>query len=399
MLMNELIGQWLVKQQKRVELGKLKPASLAAFTSFTKNWITPHLGELDIVAVRNGRVKEFAEAIAATGRGPKTTREIVALVKQILESHVNEDGEPLLDLKWRSGFIFENISDTHNQKQPICTKEQLKDALKVRHTRTDKYRVIVALLAATGLRVGEVLALRCQDDGEHSGWDQEKSLLAIRTSLWNGVEQEPKTMSSVRLVDLSTPVNAMVATYAKTMNKNPADHLFATKSGRPYGPESLRQLALNPLGVPGFHSLRRWRVSYLKSIGTPDSLLKEWIGHSNGGDITALYDKSADDIDWRKKTVNRLGVGFELPTITVGHPAPKLSKPSKPSRIAKPSQPRTKFVATLVKRRKHRSVVERAEEQLSFEAASAAAQYEAVDSDLPELFSALAVAPVVEEVS
>ena len=33
MLMKELIEQWLTRQRKRVELGKLKPASLDTFTS------------------------------------------------------------------------------------------------------------------------------------------------------------------------------------------------------------------------------------------------------------------------------------------------------------------------------------------------------------------------------
>ncbi|HEY2119979.1 MAG TPA: hypothetical protein VGH37_12390 [Candidatus Acidoferrum sp.] len=91
-------------------------------------------------------------------------------------------------------------------------------------------------------------------------------------------------------------VNAMLAEYSKRTNKQPGDYLFSTRNGTPLSPTTLRKYALVPLGIPGFHSLRRWRVSYLKSIGTPDSLLKSWIGHSaNGNDITARYDKSADD--------------------------------------------------------------------------------------------------------
>src|ERR1700737_3355200 len=108
MLMKELTNQWLAKLQRRLELGKLKPASLAAFTSYTNKWILPHLGEHEIEFIRNGKVKEFAESLVAAGKGTKTTREIIALVRQILESYVNEDGEPILDLKWRTSFIFEN---------------------------------------------------------------------------------------------------------------------------------------------------------------------------------------------------------------------------------------------------------------------------------------------------
>jgi hypothetical protein len=41
MKMQDLTEQWLSKLRKRVELGKLKPASLATFTSRTNTWILP----------------------------------------------------------------------------------------------------------------------------------------------------------------------------------------------------------------------------------------------------------------------------------------------------------------------------------------------------------------------
>jgi hypothetical protein len=197
------------------------------------------------------------------------------------------------------------------------------------------------------------------DDGEHSGWDPQNSLLTIQTSLWNGVEQKPKTQSSIRSVDLSVPVNAMLAAYAKALNKNPGDYLFSTKRGTPLRPSSLTTYALVPLGIPGFHSARRWRVTYLKTIGTPDSLLKYWLGHSAGNDITARndvtarYDKSCDDHEWRQSWANRCGIGFELPEFCKsGHPAPRGIKsaithkptPESPD-VAEPPVPSEAYVA------------------------------------------------------
>jgi integrase len=249
-------------------------------------------------------------------------------------------GNALYVRNWNRDFILENVADVRDQRQPICTKEMIKEAMRVRHASTDKYRIIIALLLASGIRIGELVAMRCGDDGEHSGWDEQNSLLAIRTSLWGGNEQLPKTRSSIRSVDLSAPVNAMLAAYAKSLNKNPVDYLFSTKRGTPLRPSSLCTYALAPLGIPGFHSARRWRVTYLKTIGTPDSLLKYWLGHSSGNDITARndttarYDKSCDDHEWRQSWSNRVGIGFELPTLTTG-PAPQtVQKPHKPKPVA-----------------------------------------------------------------
>jgi len=223
---------------------------------------------------------------------------------------------------WNREFILENVPDVRNQHQPVCTKEMIREALRLRHASTDKYRVFIALMLASGLRVGELLALRCGDDADHSGWDQQNSLLAIRTALWRGVEQKPKTASSIRMVDLSEPVNEMLTAY--TTNKKASDFLFATRRGTPSTSHGLHKQALIPLGIPGFHSMRRWRVSYLKMIGTPEPLLKAWIGHSNGNDITARYDKSADDREWRQTWANKCGIGFELPEIgKSGDPRPR----------------------------------------------------------------------------
>jgi hypothetical protein len=136
------------------------------------------------------------------------------------------------------------------------------------------------------------------------------------------------------MVDLSTPVNEMLAVYAT--NKKLGEYLFATRKGTPFTSRGLHKQALTPLGIPGFHSMRRWRVSYLKKFGTPEQLLKFWIGHS-GNDTTARDDKSCDDREWRQTWANRCGIGFALPEIVkAGHPASNSSKVFEPVASSSP---------------------------------------------------------------
>jgi integrase len=312
MLIKDLAASWLERLKNR-KRKPLKPASLAIFSSYVSNHVNPLIGGLDVETFQSKHLRQFAEALVAKDLAPKTIHELVNTVQQIVASAQDENGNALYVRNWNREFILENVPDIRNQHQPTCTKEMIREALRLRHASTDKYRPIIALLLASGIRIGELLALRCGDDGEHSGWDQENSRLAIRTSLWRGVEQKPKTANSIRVVDLSTPVNEMLAAYA--INKHPRDYLFATRLGTPFTSHGLHQQVLIPLGIPGFHSMRRWRVSYLKMIGTPEPLLKAWIGHSSGKDITARYDKSADDREWRQTWANKCGIGFELPEI------------------------------------------------------------------------------------
>jgi integrase len=327
-------GRIYIDQLRTRNRKRAKPATLAAYESYLRTHIIPGIGNLELSTFGNAALKSFVQTLIDKTLSPKSIQEITAFARGIVLSAVDAEGEPLYQRTWRLDFVDAPV--VVNQRQPTITKEQLQDALRVRHAYTDKYRIIVALLAASGIRVGELVALRVGDDGEHSGWDEQNSLLSIHTSLWQNKEQKPKTLSSLREVDLSHPVNAMLVEYVKAANKNPGDYLFATKNGTPLSPTSLRKYALAPLGIPGFHSLRRWRVSYLKFIGTPESLLKSWIGHSsNGSDITSRYDFSASDKVWKQDWANRVEIGFDLPTFESGHPAPSPTKKPNPANLPK----------------------------------------------------------------
>ena len=93
------------------------------------------------------------------------------------------------------------------------------------------------------------------------------------------------------------------------------------------------KLSLNQM-LTGIHAF----LMALQASGRAQ-LLKFWIGHSSGNDITARdnttarYDKSCDDREWRQNWANKCGIGFALPEIVkAGHPAPKLPKACKPER-------------------------------------------------------------------
>lgn len=60
-----------------------------------------------------------------------------------------------------------------------------------------RYRVLFALRAGTGLRIGEALGLKL---GEHLSGDF--STIRVRQSVWRGSVQAPKTDNVVREIDI-----------------------------------------------------------------------------------------------------------------------------------------------------------------------------------------------------
>jgi hypothetical protein len=133
-------------------------------------------------------------------------------------------------------------------------------------------------------------------------------------------------------------------------------------------------LISNALLVLARHSLR---VSHLREVGCNESILKAWLGHSAGSDVTNKYDKSADNLAARKTWAERCGTGLDLSDTTTEPPAPRIGKDPQAEIVVKHS----------LVRRKPQSVI--AEEVVAVEY-----HYVASDDDLPEIFST----PVAEEV-
>jgi hypothetical protein len=97
---------------------------------------------------------------------------------------------------------------------------------------------------------------------------------------------------------------------------------------------------LHKHSVHGFHAFRRFRITWLRDLGTPEDILRCWVGHQGFG-ITDRYSKLAENVELRKQCSVRAGVGFDISIM--GH-APRITKkPSKPKSVADvvapPSEP------------------------------------------------------------
>jgi hypothetical protein len=68
---------------------------------------------------------------------------------------------------------------------------------------------------------------------------------------------------------------------------------------------------LKTLGIPGFHSLRRFRITHQKLSNVPDTIIKFSAGHA-ASDITERYTKVGSQVDARRQWANDAGLGFTL---------------------------------------------------------------------------------------
>lgn len=287
----------------------LKPATLKSYSSFLRNWIVPKLGTFELAQVDNGVVREFVNSLVAANLAPATMNGAITTLKMLVGSEVDRNGNKLNPREWKSDFINAPSVDISAQSTPIIASTALNSALRS-EAAPQLYKVYYALAAGSGLRMGELMALRLgRPDGVRSFLDLEKGVIYTRSQIYGRDEQTPKTKASIREVDLCQPLLLWIREHLD--GKREGEYIFTTGRGTVIHAADAYD-RFNQDGIPGSHSLRRFRATHLENMSVPRTLLDFWIGHT-GKSITDRYTKLGQSINARKNWCKRAGLGFQLP--------------------------------------------------------------------------------------
>ena len=273
--------------------------TLHVYRSLLDARILPAIGGVEMADVNNKTAKMLVGRLTEARLSPATISLAVSLVKQIVKSVVDEEGNYLYPRTWNTRFIDAPKVDPGSQKAPITPQQTLQEAI----SRTKgEVRALVALLGGTGLRIGEALALRVgPDDGVNSFWDPQMATLTIRTTMVDGqIQPNTKTKAGTRVVDLDPDLNFFLISMWNHANCR----LF-------HSSESALRRQLTALGIPGFHSLRRFRITHLQGNNVPGTLIKFWAGHA-ASDVTERYTKIGSQIEERRNWSKKAGLGFTI---------------------------------------------------------------------------------------
>jgi integrase len=147
---------------------------------------------------------------------------------------------------------------------------------------------LVWLLVLTGLRIGELLALRWQDVDLSAG------LLRVSRTLYEGHFDEPKSQRSRRSIPLGAK-SIEILSARKCAGTNPEGLVFGTSAGTPFDRHNLLNRQLKPtckkLGFVGvnWHWLRHANATLLDAVGTPLGTVQSLLGHSSSEITREIY--------------------------------------------------------------------------------------------------------------
>ena len=221
------------------------------------------------------------------GKGWQVVRNAWTLLSSVLESAV-EYG--YLQVNPARGVKFPPRAI--KQKPAIVAGDDFVKLLK--HLR-EPHRTMVSLIAATGLRIGELLALRW------NALDLDVGTLAVRESVFEGQFQSPKTQRARRTIPLGPRVVGVLERHRATaIRREPDDLVFGNSKGEPFRETKLLQRVLQPaaaevgLGRLTWHQFRHIHSSLLNDLRVPAKIAQEQLGHASISTTLGIYTHVVD---------------------------------------------------------------------------------------------------------
>ena len=157
-------------------------------------------------------------------------------------------------------------------------------------------RTLVLVAVLTGLRIGELLALRWKRV------DFLASVIQVRETVYEGTFGTPKTRSSKRDVPLSQSVrDALLAHRVRSARTEPDALVFATRKQTPLNPRNLLNRVLRPackaLDLPAvsWHSFRHTHATLLSESGESLKTAQAILGHSDLETTLNIYTHAIPD--------------------------------------------------------------------------------------------------------
>ena len=288
-----VLGELTFRQQAKVYLQTAttrnrKPLrdTVSIEGAFNK-WVYPAIGDLPLRLVDNLAVKPLVEKMHGSNLSPRTVNKYVEYIKQVVKSLKAPNGEPIHKRTWDAETMDLPVVEHSEQKRPSLKAKAISDLIAA---CTGQEQALYVLLAATGMRISEALALETRhfiNGGRTIKVEQqvEKDRPRIVKTL--------KTSAGKREIDLHPDVADFLQRYAA----GKTGLLFHTAQNTPRLYNNLEDRWLTPRLVKmeldekgmGWHSFKRFRKTWLRGHRCLEDINNFWMAHRRSNDVRTIF--------------------------------------------------------------------------------------------------------------
>ena len=230
------------------------------------NHLLPYFGKLRLDEIPRLMVQRFKREHAGMGYAPSTVNNRLAHLSRLFNCAI-DDGY----LEFSPASRVKKLKD---DAEKWCFLD-FDEADQFLLAAPERWRPIFEFAIETGLRKGEILALRWKDV------DETNRLINVRHTLYNGQLQTPKSKSSSRAEPMTQRVVEMLTALPRA-----SDFVFPSDAGTPFDSSNLNR----PLAIANqnsgldkrvrFHDLRHTFASHLALAGVPIKAIQDLLGHA-----------------------------------------------------------------------------------------------------------------------
>ena len=258
------------------------------------NQVIPAWGSFSLVAIRSIEVENWLRKLSRKDGKPASpaTKSKIRNVMSAIFSHAIRYG-------WAS---HNPITAVRTSAKRICEPEILTpdEFQSLLGQLEQRERLLVLLAGTTGLRRGELIALRWEDI------DFAKLVVNVTHAIWHNVEGETKTPASRKPVPLQPVVIRALGSWRETsLYRSEKDYLFPSiqKNGtQPLQPEMVLRRHIRPaltrLGITkriGWHSFRHGFSNLLRENRVDVKVAQELLRHANSRITLDIYQRTVTD--------------------------------------------------------------------------------------------------------
>lgn len=303
----------------------LKPSSFERYEGILRNYVEgTKLGKTKLSELRAVDFQRYFNDLSANGTSPST----LATVKKFLTCCMNGAVEHEYVVKnycSAAKLPKQEKRDKEEEDIDFFTREEQEAFLKA--IRGHKFELAFKLNLGTGLRLGELIALKWTDIDFINGTLSVNKALKIvalidkdRKRTTTLLEQSPKTESSYRTVPVPSNIMKDLKVHFKDQDKFKKDndtfidndYLFCEKNGQPIDPKKLPRNFKSVLSKMGmrdmkYHSIRHSYTTRLFEANIPVKTVQKLLGHKDIATTMNIYTHVTDDIKTEAaESINKL---------------------------------------------------------------------------------------------
>lgn len=288
---NGNLSDWMDYWLDVLEKPYVKETTYQLYRRNIKKHLRPWLGAIPLRKLSNDDLQKLVNSLREK-LAPSTLHGICRQLKSILSSAVKEH------LLIRSPYEEIRLPK-FRQSKPRVLAEAEQNHLEYLAMETGDLKYLLCLY--TGLRVGELCALRYEDINiEEQMLSVCRSVKRVPSDMKNGyvsqlVVSDPKTESSVREIPLPFFLAKMLADQMKRAGAQKGDYIFQNSRGKAADPRTVQkqfERITKKAGISGahMHTLRHTFAMRCLERGMGYKALSEILGHSSSGITIKCYD-------------------------------------------------------------------------------------------------------------